>query len=209
MTSEGIIMKFGFLRTLGLAGAVVLGAASARATAVPVYSDFGKGESYDQTNGYYVAGPTSLESTAFWPAAPFTPTKSGKLDYIDVALANADPIYSGSGYIGALVSVTRDSRGLPGATLETWVVTKEKVWTATTSPKIPATKLVSTTHPELTASTQYWVLVQPLGLDTFGIWMFNSVGVTTTSVDSSNGGSTWTSEVGSGYAQPAFDVWEE
>ncbi len=201
-------MNIGLLRTLSLAGAVILGSTAAQAALVPVpvYSSFAAHEKFDQVNGNVVTGPRSSWGSAFTEAAAFIPTLSNKLDYIDVALSTGNTYFGGGGYIGALVSITTDSGGNPDATLETWVVTKLQEYSGGGLPVLKATKLTSLRKPSLVAGTQYWIVVQPLGLDTLSIWSTNSISAPGAPMYSLDGGSTWT---GSGASQYAFDVWEE
>ena len=119
-----------------------------------------------------------------WIAAPFVPTGSGTLDYLDVAVR-----YVG-GTEGVVVALVNDNSGSPApitTVLESFTVTSLP---ASTVAK-PKKRLTSKAHPSLTGGNTYWVVIEPLGYDSESTWI---LGTNTTPPDFSvNGGNTWAS----------------
>ncbi len=196
-------MKSEFVRVLGLAGVLVLGATSSEAIAVPakIYGSFGAHNSNCQCDSPAVVGPIRapgyLPTAAAWIAASFPAGPGGTLDYFDLAISNA-----GGGYPGVVVELIQDNgSGVPDTTgvaeLETWVVTN------VTSSSTKNTKFTSKVHPVLTAGATYWIVVEPIGIDTAVNW-WSSPTVSSSVLYSSTGGGTWNGYTGS---QAAFDVW--
>ncbi len=210
-------MTSGFLRVLGLAGALALGTASAQAATVLSYSDFAKGEKFNQLGvGGQAWGPVianGVDNGSHWYADQFTASAGGPLDHLDLAIANVGPYAQAccgfnNGFVGAIVSLVSDNGGIPnmdGSELETWVLTKLPVFSGTSTPVVKATKLASTTHPTLVSGTKYWIVVQTLGLDGYDVGCLNSTGATGTQANSYDGGTTWT-PVGSAILD-AFDAY--
>jgi len=126
-------------------------------------------------------------------AAPFTPSATGSLLSLNLAL------HYESGTNGAVISLLRDSGGVPGSVLESWTVMN----LPTGVPPAPTT-VTDTQGVRLEAGQQYWVAVQPLGADTLVWWSWNSQGL---AGGMANNGLYW-QPLNSGEGLPAFSVTE-
>jgi hypothetical protein len=103
-----------------------------------------------------------------------------------------------SGTDGAVISLLKDSGGVPGSLLESWTVTN----LPTGVPPTPTT-VTDTQGVKLEAGKQYWVAVQPPGADTL-VWWWNGQGL---AGGMANNGTYWQS-LNSTEGLPAFSVIE-
>ncbi len=128
-------------------------------------------------------GSCTLSPTSQWIAAPFVPTGSGPLDFLYVAA-----IYL-SGTEGVVVTLVNDNSGSPGpvtTVLESFVT--QHLGSSTK----PTVKLTSTLHPTLSAGTQYWLVMAPLGYNSLATWKLSDTHTAVPDI-SSDGGKTWVS----------------
>ena len=187
-----------------LIGAAVLSAivtlCAAPASAVvsaPMLSFNSFGHGGTSNPGFCVSGPDTYDcgpTTSRWLSAPFTPSISGPLNHLDLAVGQ------NSGTQGVIVTLVADNAGSPGAiapVLETWVVPKLSAC-CTSTIKL---KLTSKLHPQLNLGLYYWVIVAPLGYDTLAGWRLSPTN-TGTGQSSLDGGQNWTLT----FPFPAFDV---
>jgi len=115
-----------------------------------IYSNLGpKGNRYDCSNGWLVAGSDSALGHEQWIAMPFTPTSNHSVTEIEIAVASGG---SGEGFT---LSLNADASGLPGTSLHTWEMTK-----------LPAScpnTLDTATYKrgtKVSKGKQYWVVAQ-------------------------------------------------
>jgi hypothetical protein len=153
-----------------------------------VYSDFGPGQTYNTSSGH----ETNNVVTAI--AEGFTPSTSGSLSEVDLALAyfNTTPPSN-----DLSVALETDSSGIPsGTVLDSWSLSHSTITsTATIYP------FVSTLHPALSSSNVYWVVIQDNEANGY-VWLLNTQGVT--GEDYNNG--SWNIGSGGNYPSNAFDV---
>jgi|HubBroStandDraft_6_1064221.scaffolds.fasta_scaffold177623_1 hypothetical protein len=118
---------------------------------VKLFSNLGpKGDTYDDTQGYLVEGPTNPVTGDYqWIADPFTPKKNSTVTEIEIALA-----YEGDGTNNAEVALYSDVKGLPGKALESWNV--KNLPAADTCCKL--VKVTSKKGIKIKKGKQYWVL---------------------------------------------------
>jgi hypothetical protein len=163
------------IRVLVCAGAVVLcGAYRASATSI-TYNNFGPangGDGYNLTNGVSV-------TTSQWVAQTFTPSTSGTLASITLALEEPGPGAAGT------VSVDADASGHPGGVLESFAVSNPPPFD--NAFHTPLT-LNDTLNIPLVAGTPYWIVVSVS--NTGFSWNDNTTGTTGFEV-SNNSGTTW------------------
>jgi hypothetical protein len=188
---RGITMRKIYLLCLALL--LVLGGRSAHA-GIKLYSTLGPNHAFSQTLSHGVSGPASGTEEA-WAATTFVPTISDTLAYMDLALSNRGP-----GFNGVLVSFTTDNGGTPGNTLETWAIENLPFY----GTAYKTHRFTSKLHPSVTAGARYWVIVQPLGLDTYAAWMANPQSQDGPGGSSQDGGKTWTV---TSETLPAVDVY--
>ncbi|HXM20381.1 MAG TPA: choice-of-anchor R domain-containing protein [Terriglobales bacterium] len=121
-----------------------------------------KGE-YWCCGGYNVMGPAQGEQ---WMAAPFTPGADHTVTRIEVAVG-----YSQGKTNGVVLSLNRDSNGVPGKALKTW--------NASGLPRFGACCTVvvksDASGIPVSAGTQYWVVLSTNSheKDTVDGWNFN------------------------------------
>jgi hypothetical protein len=157
------------------------------------YSNFGLDGSFSSTawcvsgSAAIGCGPTVVRQIA----VPFTPNFTFTLHGISLPLS-----YSG-GDNNATISLLADSGGLPGNTLDSWVVSN----LPSDSPPSGTTTVLDTFNTMLQAGQQYWVEVQAFG-DTLIQWYENGLGFTG---GMENNGSGWQPLSGAG-SLPAFSV---
>jgi carbon monoxide dehydrogenase subunit G len=157
------------------------------------YSNFGLDGSFSSTawcvsgSAAIGCGPTVVREIA----VPFTPNFTFTLHGISLPLS-----YSG-GDNNATISLLADSGGLPGNTLDSWVVSN----LPSDSPPPGTTTVLDTFNTMLQAGQQYWVEVQAFG-DTLIQWYENGLGFTG---GMENNGSGWQPLTGAG-SLPAFSV---
>jgi hypothetical protein len=124
----------------GIPGAVMTGAI--------VFSSFGLSNTC-MTNGWRVGS----DAHADW----FVPTASGRLIAVELAIEPEDPVRQAG---DAIVFITKDKRGLPGATLETFPV---PTMTPASADAIEPLVLKSVSQPALNAGVKYWMCVKTSG----------------------------------------------
>jgi hypothetical protein len=167
-----LVRSFSCLAALAL----VLGV-SGSARADVIFNNFGAGDSYQTNVGHAigVSGGTNLASAdAFTPGATYT------LDSITLALGHI------TGANSVTVSLAANNGGVPGATIESFSVSGLGNFGVNN----PPVTVNSTTHPLLTAGTEYWVTATTgSGLDA---WNFNNINDIGIHAFSTNGGSSWT-----------------
>ena len=128
-------------------------ASEARADTI-VFSNFGPGMTFNQTQGLSITGSNLFGGVIF--AHAFTPSETVTFSSAQVAmLLVAEPNTF-------QVLLMTSSGGLPAEILETITVT------APTFPGIVSAN--SALHPVLTSGTQYWLAVFAPEPNTFGIW---------------------------------------
>ncbi len=158
------------------------------ARAATIYSTLGSSAPvYEAGTGYLVVGPSGGPPGYVGVAAPFVPSASYDVTFIDLALIHE------SGTNSAVVELQADASGVPGAVLGSWVVSA--VPNAYAEVGVPASGTVM-------AGQQYWISVLPNASDTLIDWAFNSQGITGTYATTPNGASYSLSN----YTLPAFDV---
>ncbi len=130
-------------------------ASEARADTI-VFSNFGPGMTFNQTQGLAITG-SNLGGVIF--AHAFTPSETVTFSSAQLAmLLVAEPNHF-------QVLLMTSSGGLPGNIIETITVTMP------TSAGIVTAN--SALHPVLTSGTQYWLAVFAPEPNTFGGWMFS------------------------------------
>ena len=155
--------------------------------AVAIYSTLGSSfPVYDASHGELILG-SSAQPGYEGIAVPFTPSASYKVAFMDFALLHL------SGTNAALVELSQDSSGTPGAIMGSWIV-------AGAPNAYAEVGLIASGN--LTAGQQYWVTVLPDANDAILGWANNSLGATGNMGVTFNG-STYTFE---DYTLPAFDV---
>ena len=149
-----------------------------------IYSDFGAGQTYNNSAGWAEGAGASV-------ASGFDPSANGTLSQVDVALEN------GGATQPLLVALETNSAGTPsGTVLDSWILSTSGV---AGSPQIYA--LASSLNPTLTAGTEYWLVLSSNDPNDYYAWMENSAG--TTGKDFNNG-SGW--QIQPSLVTPAFDV---
>lgn len=133
-------------------------ASEARADAV-VFSNFGPGMTFNQTQGFAIAG--ALVDPVI-PAQAFTPLETFTFSSAQLAMT----LVGGPNHFQVLLMTS--SGGLPGNIIETITVIDAV-------PLSPSGIVVanSALHPVLTSGTQYWLVVFAPEPTTFGIWNFS------------------------------------
>jgi hypothetical protein len=158
-----------------------------------IYSTLGAGNAYEGDATWDINGPGSVNGFQAI-ADPFTPGSSYSLTQIDAAL----DYYDGTNSV--TLSLNADSGGLPGAVLESWVITGLPA-AATTSTLVQTVTPVSSLL--LNAGTQYWIVVTAAGSTDAG-WNENSLGLFGNYAHESSQGGGWA--FNSGQRLAAFDV---
>jgi hypothetical protein len=169
--------------------------AGGQADATTLYTTFGTGQTYDQSDGYFVDGSGGYDGKTQIIGAPFTPAINATLDSIDFAA-----YYVGGSSNQITVQLVNDSAGLPTGSL---IASFNFIDILTTTPAVYTA--TSTVHPLLTASTQYWVVLTPtvLSSTTHSLWCTNNQGIIGVAWEQPPNTS-WTWETN--YKTPAFDV---
>ncbi|MBV8800951.1 MAG: hypothetical protein JO208_14235 [Alphaproteobacteria bacterium] len=189
-------------RTTALVFAI-LGAVNANAQ-TRVYNNFHAHHSSNSHSAICVKGAASAQcgehpSSLFMATAvAFSPSASGLLSYIDVAAGQ----YSGTQ--GVAVTLVKDNAGAPSLTdpiLEGWVLTSKEIACCEV---YLHEKLSSVAAPSLTAGTTYWIVMTPVGFDSFTYWQRSYDDQQTKHALSYDGGVTWQNDLS--IAQ-VFDVY--
>jgi hypothetical protein len=130
-----------------------------------------KGNMYNDTLGYYVAGPdNSIQGQdEQWISIPFTPAVNAHVEELQLAVG----IISGTSLFD--VTLASDDGGIPGTSLGTKSVTDIPEWGA-------CCKLVTVKFKApgiaVTAGTQYWIVATPddvFAADFTGAWAFSNL----------------------------------
>ena len=131
-------------------------ASEARADTI-VFSNFGPGMTFNQTQGFAITGSNLFGG--FIPAYAFTPTETFTFSSAQLPMN----LVTGPNHFQVLLMTS--SGGLPGTIIETITLTDAV-------PMFPPQIVVanSALHPVLTAGTQYWLAVFAPEPTTFGIW---------------------------------------
>jgi hypothetical protein len=129
------------------------------------------GNMYNDTVGYYVAGPDNSISglSEQWISIPFTPAANAHVEELQLAVG----IISGTSRFD--VTLASDDGGIPGTSLGTKSVTVIPEWGK-------CCKLVTVKFKApgiaVTAGTQYWIVATPddvFAPDFTGIWAFSNL----------------------------------
>jgi hypothetical protein len=122
-------------------------------------------DTYNDTNGAIIAGPGSILSIGIFPAAPFTPKRNAHVSVIEVPIQYLD----GANQVN--LSLYSDASGMPGKVLAGPQPLKNLPDFGTCC-ELGVWKL--TTSVEVTAGTQYWIVVDTpssgTGDDFEGVW---------------------------------------
>jgi len=132
-----------------------------------IYSNLGPSNSFDPIDGYYVNGSNFNNQVI---AQQFTPGVTSTFQDAIVALSD----FAGSGS-QVVVSLETDAGGQPGVILEQLTVGGFSAY--------PGGSLVTATsnlHPTLLAGTNYWLVLSASSPTDDGVWMFNTIGDTST-----------------------------
>ncbi|MFH1885077.1 MAG: choice-of-anchor R domain-containing protein [Pseudomonadota bacterium] len=165
-----------------MAAAVLLAAAPAGADTL--VDTFGVGDTYHASSGHGVGCIPFFGSclARLDRAMKFTVTAVGTdyyLDTIAVPVINTRPAFVGD----VEVAIAEDNAGLPGAVLDTQIITADstaQILTATFSGAVI-----------LTSTTTYWVQLSWINPDALVSWRKTNTAVTQTYATSSNAGASW------------------
>jgi hypothetical protein len=162
---------------------------------MPFYNNLGTGGNPYQCGptGWPVAGSASPLLQSFTQAAGFTSQNSGSVSRIDVGVNLV------SGVNSFYVALYTNNAGLPGTLIARW----DNLSAGRCPGLVTITGITGLT---LTAGTQYFLVVGPMGLSstTYEVWNLNNQSKTGTHLYSNDGGSTWTNAGTQTLA--AFDV---
>jgi hypothetical protein len=118
--------------------------------------------------GYYITGLTNLLGVVpeYWQAVPFTPTADMTVKELEASVVWDE------GTNAVLMSLNRDSSGLPGKAIQTWTV--KNLALIGNCCKLATAK--NQTGIAVTKGTQYWVVVRTNSNDAniFAAWEVNS-----------------------------------
>src|ERR1700733_3277250 len=165
-----------------------------------IFSTFGPDTSYDTVNGYTLGLGNLFGNSGYSDAFEFTPTESGSLEDILMAIQYIyqPGIATGSNQLD--VWLMSDSSGSPGSILESFQYngtsgnTEESIIT-----------LQSSSNPFLTAGTEYWLAAGPADLlNSWFSWQDNDEGLMGTYSQRVGSGS-WSGGI-SGADLPAIEV---
>jgi len=175
--------------------AFALAAASSAGAQIVVFDNFGAGNAYNIALGW---AEGTVSGTDYFQGAQFSPSASGTLDKIELALS------LDSGTNSAKVYLVGDSSGQPntGDVLESWTTTSMGQFGNNNPPLV----FPSVAHPMLSNGTPYWIYVDATGHNppTSAVWNFNNTGGNGNHAMSTNSGATW--YVFSNVTQGAFRV---
>jgi len=156
------------------------------------YSDFGPGETYTNYIGWGVFGSSCCSFSAS-SAMAFSPSVSGSVSQIDVALGNLN------GTNSAAVSLWTYDSGYLGVQISpSWVVSSQPIFGSTNN---TLTSIAGITGITLSDTSTYFLYITPGAASTEDSWNLNSTGQTGTMVSIINGVATSSAETLS-----AFDV---
>jgi hypothetical protein len=155
------------------------------------YSTFGTGNSYDASHGAYGIG------SGMTAGILFTPTISGLLSQIDLALAYD----TGSRTVN--VQLAADNGGTPGAVIDAFTVTLTTQFVGGTSNATGAyVTAISTARPVLSSGTSYWLLATA-DASTHAAWYYTNTGIQSLRYSTVTVPNVFMDTA------PAFDVWED
>ena len=170
---------------------LALALCSLPAMAGTLYSNFGTGTNvYYCCEGWTVSG-TGTIGTSFISANEFTPTTSGSVGEIDIAVGlvvGPDSFY---------VDVDANNNGQPGAVLASFTGLNSNgnnFGTGCSGGNCPYTSITNISGLSLTAGTSYWLVVGPTSTSsaTWEAWNFSNSATGNDSY-STDGGNTWLS----------------
>ncbi len=150
---------------------------------ITLYSNLGsKSDTYYESQGWTIAGPTSELGFSQNIASPYTPSANSTIQGLQVAVT-----YAGGGTDAAAVAIFTDANGLPGKPL--------KVWNPTNLPTFgdccSLVTVIDKAGVKVAAGTQYWIVVGTDALSTtsFDVWDFtwNQIQGTVAFAGSGNG----------------------
>src|SRR5262249_4736271 len=150
-----------------------------------VYNNFGAGNGgLDYNTGSYHTLGNAPNPAENWVAGEkFTPSQTGSLSQITIAL-----LYLGGTNAGT-VSLRADNAGLPGAVLESFSVTSLPSGDGHFHAPLTVT---DTLNQPLVAGTPYWVVASTTTSSHLA-WNLNNTGATSDAI-SSDGGTTWSNQ---------------
>jgi hypothetical protein len=129
-----------------------------------------------------IYGPGESTAQPKWEACAFTPTQSGTLDHVEVGVLLLH------GFNGIVLSVVEgDAKGPtmgPMHVLDTMMF-------ALSAGGPSMTKVASVNHPVISAGKTYWLVMSPVGLDTFVYWSMADLKSNNQCLVSADGGQTW------------------
>ena len=161
------------LEELGMKGATILTLAAVlaitgQATAVPIYSTFGPGNSYDPVFAYDIGSPGYNwdRGEQFMYSCP--QSRSCTLDSIEIALRQVYIDCTPVGVNKIDVSLMTDAGGKPGTLIEGWSFVNQL--------DINAQILMGTSvlHPVLNPDTPYWLVASAPDSSTWAEWLKSS-----------------------------------
>jgi len=187
-TTVGVVVAMFSLALLEAKGSSIL------------FTDFGSGLTFDETNEYYVGEITTGKATVgnYVVAAPFSPSSNALFE--DVIVAASLPV---GGQFSLFLEA--DNGGLPGAILDQATVTCASFCGA------GPTTVASVLHPSLTVGTTYWLVMQDITNDVGdgAEWNLNNSGFETANgiAFNANGSSTgpWSRSINQPVL-PAFQI---
>jgi hypothetical protein len=186
---------------LGILIATILGAAHLNAGTI--YNTFGSGDSYETGSGSTLGLGNLFGNGGYSDAFEFTPTTSGSVDDILTAIQYIYEPGLATGPNELDVWLMSDDSGSPGSIIESF----EYTGTSGSSNESVIT-LQSTTHPYLSAGTEYWLAAAPVDLlNSWFVWQNNDQGITGSYAQRVGSGS-WmdgTSDIN----LPAFEITSE
>jgi hypothetical protein len=174
-------------------GLTFLGVGTARAGYS--YSNFGPGNSFDttQNDAFVIAGASSIFGAAYGGGSSFTPTTTGAITEIDVAVST----YLGLGNGGFTLQLWTST----GSGTSLAVGTMFDSYNAVAGSTAGVVSILTPDDPVLTAGQTYFLIAQPLNANSVVLWYQNSTGASEQIYESKNGVADYKSE-----ALTAFDL---
>src|SRR5579872_775247 len=112
--------------------------------------------------GYTISGPTSVIGQTFADGMPFTPASNMTVTEVVVGVGYV------TGTDAVTVTLNADDNGLPGTALATFQVTNLPTFGSCCTFSVKNLPGVA-----VNGGTQYWIVVQPGGSDTWAAWNDN------------------------------------
>ncbi len=180
-------MKTKFAWTLGLLLlALCVASLPAMAGSQNLYSNFGPtGDVYNCCSGWTISG-TGTVGTSFTAANEFSPSMSGSVSEIDVAVGYVTGVNS------FYVALDQDNGGQPGTQLGYW----GNLSSSTTFGQCCGiVSITGITGINLTAGDNYWLVLGPMNINdtSWEAWNLNNQGAMGTDLYSTDGGDSWNS----------------